>query len=98
MPRTIVPFRDLLYRPYAAGFTHYEHSGTAFYDAIWRPDTNAHVPKRRGWHITNEELLVPPGPLIGPAWEIGGTAGVCIGQTCISVNRAANVIVHSCHL
>jgi hypothetical protein len=31
-----------------------------------------------------------PGPIIGPpTCGIGGTAGVCMGHTCISVNLAA---------
>jgi hypothetical protein len=31
-----------------------------------------------------------PGPVIGPpTWGMGGTPGVTIGQTCMSVKRAA---------
>src|SRR5690606_37898641 len=38
-----------------------------------------------------------PGPVIGPpTWGIGGVPGVCIGQVCMSVRRAAGGIsVHS---
>jgi hypothetical protein len=38
-----------------------------------------------------------PGPTMGPpTWGMGlGTAGVCMGQVCISVNRAANDILPS---
>ena len=37
-----------------------------------------------------------PGPTIGPpTCGIGGTPGVCIGQVCISVNRAAGGIAFS---
>jgi hypothetical protein len=36
----------------------------------------------------------PPGLTIGPpTWGTGGTAGVAIGQTCISVIRAAGIIM-----
>ena len=35
-----------------------------------------------------------PGPTIGPpTWGIGGVAGVCIGQVCMSVSRAAGGMV-----
>jgi len=36
-----------------------------------------------------------PGPIIGPpTWGIGGTPGVTIGQTCISVILAAGGIFY----
>lgn len=39
-----------------------------------------------------------PGPVIGPpTWGMGeGKAGVCIGQVCISVNRAAGCPIIKC--
>ena len=36
----------------------------------------------------------PPGVMMGPpTWGIGGTPGVTIGQTCISVILAAGIII-----
>jgi hypothetical protein len=56
--------------------------------------TQTHMSPTTAAGIFAINTVATPGPEIGPpTCGMGGTAGVCIGQVCISVNLAAKGIV-----
>lgn len=60
--------------------------------------TQVHMEPRVAEGMPPMSTVGPPGDVMGPpTWGMGGTPGVTIGQTCMSVTRAANITCDDSH-
>ncbi len=57
--------------------------------------THTHMSPMQAAGMLPMSTVGAPGPVIGPpTCGMGGTPGVTIGQTCMSVSRAAGLLMH----